>query len=99
MKTLLAITVMFAVVASAADPWRLPPETVKFKQAPGVQLVNGNCTLCHSADYIATQPRMSRAAWKATVEKMRTKYGAPVATNSVDGITDYLVREYGIPTK
>ena len=79
----------------AADTWKLPPETVKYKPGPGMELAVLNCALCHSADYIGTQPRLSSAAWKATVDKMRLKYGAPIATNNVEAIAKYLATAYG----
>jgi len=87
------VNVVSAVLA--ADAWKLPPETVKYQPGPGMELAVANCALCHSADYISTQPRLSSVAWKTTVEKMRLKYGAPIATNSVDRLVDYLVKNYG----
>jgi len=84
---------------SHAEDWRLPAETQKFKPGRGAELATANCLLCHSADYVSTQPALSRAAWKAAVEKMRVKYGAPIATNKVDGIADYLTTMYGIRDK
>src|SRR3954468_12199817 len=83
------------VSAVAADKWQLPPEKTTLKPGRGAELVVGNCLLCHSADYISTQPPLSKTAWKATVEKMRAKYGAPIATNRVDEPLDYLVANYG----
>ena len=85
-----------AMVGWAADAWKLPVETPKFRGGTNAALAVVNCSLCHSADYISTQPPLPRAAWKATVEKMRTKYGAPIATNSVEKITDYLTAYYGL---
>ena len=90
--TLLAVG---ALAASAADAWKLPAETAQLKPAPGAPLVIANCSLCHSADYISTQPPLNRAAWKATVEKMRLKYGAPIVTNNVDALVEYLSANYG----
>ena len=94
---LLFATLVFSVavsVAKAAD-WRLPPETEKLRPGRGVELATASCLLCHSADYISTQPRLARTAWKGTVEKMRLKYGAPIATNKVDEVVDYLTATYG----
>ncbi|HWP87221.1 MAG TPA: cytochrome c [Burkholderiales bacterium] len=85
--------------ARGADAWKLPPETVKFKPGPGVELAVANCALCHSADYISTQPRLTSAAWKATVEKMRAKYGAPIATNNIAPIVEYLTSTFGTPAQ
>ena len=98
-RTFLLALILVAFSAPSADSWRLPPEITKLKPGPGSELVVGNCLLCHSADYISTQPPLGRNAWKATVEKMRAKYGAPIATNRVDDLLDYLVTNYGTPPK
>jgi hypothetical protein len=84
---------------AAEKEWKLPTETTNLKPGRGAELIAANCLLCHSADYISTQPRLSQTAWKAAVEKMRLKYGAPIATNKVDDIVRYLVASYGAGPK
>lgn len=79
----------------AADAWRLPPEKVDLKPGKGREVVIGQCSLCHSVDYLTTQPPMTKAGWAASVDKMRSKYGAPVPTNAVPLLVDYLVGQYG----
>jgi sulfite dehydrogenase (cytochrome) subunit B len=91
----LALCLAAALGAAAADSWKLPAETAKFKSGQGAPLAIVNCSACHSADYISTQPPLPRSTWKATVEKMRLRYGAPINTNSTDEIVEYLAREYG----
>ena len=73
----------------------LPPESVIFKKAPGAEIAAGQCLLCHSAEYITTQPPLARAAWKASVEKMQLKYGAPMPAEQVEALVDYLTKSYG----
>ena len=92
---LLAAVVAFQFPATADDAWKLPPEKTVLKAGAGKELVIGQCMLCHSTDYISTQPPLTRSQWQATVEKMRAKYGAPVQTNSVPTIVDYLTAGYG----
>src|SRR3954453_5576750 len=84
-----------AALVLAADKYELPPETAKLKPGPGAEQANVQCLLCHSADYISTQPRLSRAAWNAAVFKMKDKYGAPINTNTVPQLVDYLTKAYG----
>lgn len=82
--------------ATAADPaFTLPPETAKLKAGPGYELATAQCMLCHSADYISTQPRLTAGQWRATVVKMQTKYGAPILTDRIDDLADYFARNYG----
>jgi len=99
-STLLAGAWMALVCSSpgglfAADAWKLPPETVKLKPGPGVELATGQCLLCHSADYIGTQPRLTRAGWEASLKKMKEKYGAPIPPDKTAALVDYLVTHYG----
>ena len=83
------------LIRAAEMRFPLPPETSKLKPGPGAELATAQCLLCHSADYISTQPRLARAAWKATVLKMQQKYGALIQTNNVDALVEYLARGYG----
>src|SRR5690349_8284390 len=96
-STNLAILVLAGLgsIAAASDAWKLPPETAQYKDGPGKELAVTSCSLCHSADYLSTQPPLSSAAWKATVEKMRSRYGAPIDTNNVDAVVKYLSSAYG----
>src|SRR6266550_4387883 len=74
----------------------LPPETGVFKPAPGVELANGQCLVCHSVEYVVTQPPSPRAFWATSVKKMREKYGAAVAEEQVEPLLDYLTKHYGV---
>ncbi len=86
-------TICVAVNANELS-YNLPPEMAELK--PGDGMDNAvQCVICHSADYISTQPRLTRAVWQAEVTKMRLKYGANITTNSAAAIVDYLVRNYG----
>ena len=95
-KTMLAVALLsLAVLNRAETKWELPPDNTTFKPGPGVEQAMANCVICHSADYIATQPPLDRNAWGAIVLKMREKYGAPVLTNNVEAIVQYLSSTYG----
>jgi mono/diheme cytochrome c family protein len=89
------VFVASVVTAGAADAWKLPPEKVELKPGKGREVVIGQCSLCHSVDYLTTQPPLTKAGWTASVEKMRSKYGAPVPTNAVPLLVEYLVGQYG----
>jgi len=86
-----------AALASGATI-KLPDETAAYKSIPGVDLANGYCLTCHSADYAAYQPPgMTRAFWLAEVTKMKNVFGAPITDDQVPAIVDYFVRAYGDP--
>jgi mono/diheme cytochrome c family protein len=85
-----------AVIAAPVS-YKLPDETAAFKPGPNLEVVQSNCTGCHSADYIATQPRGPRYKadfWRAEVNKMIKVYGAPVNEADVPRIVEYLAATY-----
>jgi hypothetical protein len=90
-----AIIFASVIARSAETNLSLPPETAQLKPGPGSDLAVANCSLCHSADYISIQPRFTRTVWKAEVTKMQQKYGAPIATNNIEALADYLTKNYG----
>jgi cytochrome c551/c552 len=74
----------------------LPPETASFKPGPNLHVVNNNCLICHSADYVATQPpNLPRATWTASVTKMQKVFGAQISDADAAAIVDYLAKSYG----
>ena len=77
----------------------LPPETGGFKAGQGLEVAQGNCLICHSVEYILTQPPMPRKFWEAEVKKMKEKYAAPVPPEVVPALVDYLAGTYGAPEK
>ena len=77
--------------------YKLPSETAAFKSGPNLEIVQNNCTACHSADYVQTQPRGSKFKedfWRAEVTKMIKVYGAPIDEADVGKIVDYLAQTY-----
>ena len=103
MKTRLPLLALFIAVLSvgviwtraADEAWAMPAEETRLKPGSGSELVKMNCLLCHSTDYISTQPPLTRDQWKATVTKMQQKFGAPYNADKIDPVIDYLVKSYG----
>jgi sulfite dehydrogenase (cytochrome) subunit B len=100
-----ALLLAFAAIAglalgsAAAAPvsYTLPDETAAFRPGPNLEVVQNNCTGCHSADYINTQPRgpkFKKDFWQAEVTKMIKVYGAPIDDADVGRIVDYLAATY-----
>jgi cytochrome c553 len=94
-----ALTAGPAFDAATAAPvsYTLPEETAMFKPGANVDVVKNNCTACHSADYVQTQPRGPKFAkdfWQAEVTKMIKVYGAPIDDADVGKIVDYLTANY-----
>ena len=77
--------------------YTLPDETAALKPGPNLEVAQNNCTGCHSADYIQTQPRgpkFKKDFWQAEVTKMIKLYGAPIDEADVGKIVDYLAATY-----
>ncbi|MCP3460976.1 cytochrome c [Bradyrhizobium sp. CCGUVB23] len=95
---LLAATLAVAMGSALAAPvdYKTPDETAAFRPGPNLEVAQGNCTACHSSDYIATQPPMKdkKAFWQAEVAKMIKVYGAPIDDADVGKIVDYLATTY-----
>jgi hypothetical protein len=97
--SLSAVLIGFLAFSACAEPVKivLPPEPSVFRVVPGAEIAMAQCLQCHSAEYITTQPRLGRNAWKASIEKMRSKYGAVVAPETEVDLLEYLVGIYGAP--
>ena len=104
-RLLLALSLALAVIASfgpgstraAPISYALPEDTAAFKPGPNLETAQNNCTACHSADYINTQPRDQKSKkdfWQAEVTKMIKLYGAPINQADVPKIVDYLAATY-----
>jgi mono/diheme cytochrome c family protein len=68
---------------------QLPPKSATLKAGPGEDLARARCPICHSADYVYTQPPLPAAKWKAGVEKMGKVFGCPIPDADVDALAKY----------
>src|SRR5262249_28814977 len=97
----LAIVAVAAGLAAAtpAKPatYALPPEASTLKQTPdpGYAKAEALCAICHSRDYITTQPPgKGKEFWTAEVNKMVTVYGAPIPEPERPILVEYLAATY-----
>jgi cytochrome c5 len=90
MRTIIALLLVAAVPALAQE------SQLRLRDGPGRQLVEANCVMCHSLDYIPMNSRfLDRKGWEASVNKMIKVMGAPIAEADAQEITDYLAGQYG----
>jgi sulfite dehydrogenase (cytochrome) subunit B len=96
--TLAALTALgLGQVHAAPIAYALPEETAALRPGTNLDVVQNNCTACHSADYVNTQPRgpkFKKDFWQAEVTKMIKVYGAPIDEADVGKIVDYLAATY-----
>lgn len=58
--------------------------------------VVGNCSGCHSLDYITTQPRgKGEQFWRDTVTKMVNVYKAPLPPEDAEAVATVLADKFG----
>jgi len=102
MRSTILTVLTFAVTTSLISDSRadvvkieIPLEKGVFKARPGAEIAQANCLVCHSVEYVTTQPPMNRKFWEASVKKMREKYGAMMADEAATALVDYLVTTYG----
>jgi len=89
----------FTFLASAAPVTiQLPAEVGVFRQDIGAEIANAQCLVCHSVEYVTTQPPLPQAFWKGSIQKMQQKYGATIPDAQVEPLTEYLTRNYGAAT-
>ncbi len=90
MRTLLPALLLLAAPAFADE------DQIHLKAADGHDLVETNCSVCHSLDYIPmNSPFLNAKGWDAEVHKMIKAYGAPVDEKDAQAIIDYLAKNYG----
>jgi mono/diheme cytochrome c family protein len=87
---------MIALLLIAAAPALAQESQLRLRDGPGRQLVEANCVMCHSLDYIPmNSPFLDRKGWEASVNKMIKVMGAPIAEADAQKIADYLAGQYG----
>lgn len=90
-KSLFGMLLACATGAQAADE-----SLIRLKDGPGRELVQSNCVMCHSLDYIQmNSPFLDRKGWEAEVGKMVNAYHASIDKNNIQPIVDYLTLHYG----
>jgi cytochrome c5 len=82
-----------APAAQTPAPIILPAQNTTFRPGPGVELAQRDCLTCHSAEYVTSQPPLSKAGWTKEITKMRVAYGAPIPDGDTAALVAYLVAQ------
>jgi cytochrome c5 len=69
----------------------LPQYSPEIPAGPHVNTYRKDCLVCHSARYVAMQPRFPQAVWEKEVKKMVDAYGAQIPDAEQKEIVEYLV--------
>ncbi|HTI68035.1 MAG TPA: cytochrome c [Caulobacteraceae bacterium] len=95
-----ALLVLAAAAPALAATYTPPRETAALPPGPGADKARLYCLVCHSADYVTTQPPgMPGAFWEASVVKMVRVYGAPIPETETKALAAYLTAITAAPPK
>jgi len=72
-----------------------PDSDSVFPGGAAADIVNANCTACHSPGMVLTQPALTQAQWQAEANKMRNDFKAPIDEKDVPAIVAYLTEFKG----
>jgi mono/diheme cytochrome c family protein len=94
---MLSISLLLVMPSPAAFSDQSAGESrVALKDGMGKRLVEANCVLCHSLDYIPMNSVfLDRKGWEGSATKMVKVMGAPIGGQDAAAIVDYLARNYG----
>lgn len=73
----------------------LPDVSAPLREGEGRVVTESFCGICHSTEYIPMQPKLTKAQWSASVNKMIKAFGAPIDEKSAQEIVQYLGVNYG----
>lgn len=82
-----------APAAEAPVMITLPAQNTNFRPAPGLEIAQRDCLTCHSAEYVTSQPALSKTAWTKEITKMRAAYGASIPEADTDPLVAYLLAQ------
>ena len=85
----------FAINGSVHELTLYPDAPPDFPEHEGKAEFTSYCAICHSLKYISNQPNFPAKTWEAEVNKMITKYKAPIDSVTGRKIIDYLVAVKG----
>lgn len=83
------------ILVASLEAARADESDFSLTQAPGVDVVEGNCASCHSLDMIQmNNPVQDEKGWTETVGKMVHVMGAPISEDDRKQIIAYLTAHY-----
>ena len=65
----------------------------------GKEILEADCSLCHTPRFVTMQPPLPAETWAAEVEKMRKVMGAAIPDDDAKKIVEYLSAHYTPETR
>lgn len=74
----------------------LPPDPISFQQGSGSNIASTYCLICHSAEYIYTQPSHPQERWTEIIEKMKRTFGCQIPDEQIPPLAQYLFSQNNV---
>lgn len=75
---------------------RLPSDPISFQQGSGSTIASTYCLICHSAEYIYTQPPHPEERWTEIIKKMKHVFGCPIPDEQISTLAQYLLNQNNV---
>ena len=85
--------VLAGEVAAPTRSITFPTDPFSFQPGSGQEIANTYCVICHSADYIYTQPPHAQTSWTEIIKKMKLAFGCPIPDESIALLSEYLTHQ------
>ena len=80
-------------VSQTVRTYAFPTDPFSYQPGPGQELANVYCIICHSAEYMYTQPPHSKKTWIEIVNKMKRAMGCPIPDDQIGSLATYLFQQ------
>ena len=95
--SLLMVGLPYSVQAiEGSTELNLPPDPISFQQGSGSTIASTYCLICHSAEYIYTQPPHPEERWTEIIKKMKHVFGCPIPDEQISTLAQYLLSQNNV---
>jgi hypothetical protein len=97
LKPIAATLLLLTASATASENRGITIPYIEFpmKEGKGMYSTKGKCNMCHSWGYTVNQGPQSKKFWREKVIKMIAVFHAPIKTEDIDEVVEYLYENYG----
>ena len=97
LKPIAATLLLLTASATASENKGITIPYIEFpmKEGKGMYSTKGKCNMCHSWGYTVNQGPQSKKFWREKVIKMIAVFHAPIKTEDIDEVVEYLYENYG----
>ncbi len=101
-KVILGVSLLMVGIDSGAHAiegsptLNLPSDPISFQKGSGSNIASTYCLICHSAEYIYTQPPHPQMRWTEIIKKMKHTFGCPIPDEQIPPLAQYLFSQNNV---